>query len=343
MQLDRNAIDREGSLDREGGIGIPALLAAYLDSETSVYGRLQIEHLLLGYPDTDSSVYNVLLQSLAAYTDTDSSIFSRLRIDQNLSGYPDTETSVYGRFQITQLLSVPDICSTPSYYGREQLDRAGLDRRYTRETLCQSAGTASSVYARLQLTNLLSAILDTDSSVYGRLRLDQLLQSTIDTESSVWGVLLQALASYIDSESSVYARLQIGHNMSAISDTESDVYARLQLTHLLAALTDTDSSVYGRLQITHNLGAISDTESDVYAMLRQVDSWTITFTGTLAAGQTVCINTRDYTVKNNGVNAIADFSGDFPLIFPGTNWVVYTDAEGSRTIRLVVSKRDRKV
>ena len=131
--------------------------------------------------------------------------------------------------------------------------------------------------------------------------------------------------------------------MSGYADTESDVFGRLQLTHLLAALADSESDVYGRLQITHNLAGYSDSETDVYALLRQIDSWTITFTGTLAAGKTVCINTRDFTVTNDGDNAIADFSGDFPTMFPGTNWVIYTDEEGSRTLSITISKKDRKV
>jgi hypothetical protein len=270
-------------------------------------------------------------------------VYGRLRIDGLLAAITDTNSDAYARLQITHNLTLSDICTTPTDYGRSSLDRSGLDRQFTQYTDCAAGGTVSGVYARMQLTNLLAAITDTTSDEYARLRIDHLMSGYVETESNVWGALLLALAAYIDSDSGVYARLQIGHNMSGYADTETDAYARFQITNLLAALTDTSSDVYGRMQITHNLGAITDTTTDIYAMLRQVDSWTITFTGTLAAGKTVCINTRDFTVKNDGVNAIADFSGDFPTIFPGTNWVVYTDTEGSRTVRIVVSKRDRKV
>jgi hypothetical protein len=343
MQLDRDGLDRTGCLDREGGIGIPALLSAYIDTDSSIYARFQITHLLSSYPDTDSSIHAALLLALASYGGTESDAYARLRLDHNLAAYPDNDSSIYARFQITHLLKVSDTCSVPMYYGRNQLDRAGLDRRYTREIPCVLSGTQSSIYARLQIKHNFSSHADTESDAYARLRLDQLLKCTADTDSSIHAALLLALASYIDTDSSAYARLQITHNCAAIADTESDAYARLQISQLLRSFVDTESDAYARLQITHNMQAISDTESDIYAMLRQISSWTFTFTGTLAAGKTLCIDGRDFTVKNDGVNAIADFSGDFPSIFPGTNWVLYTDAEGSRTIQLVVSKRDRKV
>lgn len=343
MRYDRDATDRGSRYDRDGSVRSPLLLAGYADTTSDVYGRLQIIQSLAGYADTTADVHGALLLALAAYCDTGSDVYARLRLDSDLSGYADTTAGVDARFQITHLLTLPDYCSTPTPYGRNQYDRAGYDRRYTRTTECMAGGTVSDVYARFQLTNLLSAQPETETDVYARLRLDHLMAGDVETTVDVHGALLLALAAYINTESDVYARLQIGHEMSGYADTETDAYARLQITNLLAALTDTDSDVYGRFQITHNLGAVTDTITDVYAMLRQVDSWTITFTGTLAAGKTVCINTRDYTVKNDGVNAIADFSGDFPSIFPGTNWVIYTDSEGSRTLRIIVSKRDRKV
>jgi len=238
---------------------------------------------------------------------------------------------------------VPDVASTPTDYGRQTYDRMTYDREFTQTTPCAACGTETSVYARLQLTNYLSGHVDSNSDVYARLRLDQLLSGHADSETDIHAALLLALAAYVESNSSVYARLQIGQNLKAHADTDSDEYSRLQISQLLKAQADTTSDVAGRFQITHNLKAQSDTASDIYAQLRQIDSWTFTFSGTLAAGKTLCIDTRDYTVKNDGVNAIADFTGDFPSIFTGTNWVVYTDSEGSRTVTLVVSKRDRKV
>lgn len=343
MRCDRDATDRGSACDRDGIMGTTQLLASYIDTASDVYGRLQIEHGLSGYADTNSDVHGALLLSLAAYCDSGTDAYARLRLDGLLAAITDTDSDAYARLQITHLLKVPSVYSTPTDYGRSSLDRSGCDRQFTQYTDCSASGTVSDVYARMQLTNLLAAITDTSSDAYARLRIDHLIAGYVDTSSDVHGALLLALAAYVNSDSSVFARLQIGHNLSGYVDTSSDAYARLQITNLLAALTDTTSDVFGRMQITHNLGAITDTTSDVYAMLRQIDSWTITFTGTLVAGKTVCINTRDYTVKNDGVNAIADFSGDFPTMFPGTNWVIYTDTEGSRTVRIVVSKRDRKV
>jgi hypothetical protein len=242
-----------------------------------------------------------------------------------LSAHLDSSADVFDRFRIDQLLKVRNTITGQWSWGREQLDRAGLDRRYSRTTIISSpvVGTLSDIAARFQITNNLSGYLDTESDVHA--------------------ALLLALAAYIDSGADVYARLQIGHNCKVHVDSESNAYARLQISQLLRAYTDTNSDIYARLRIDQNLKSYLDTTADLYAQLRQIDSWTFTFTGTLAAGKTVCFDGRDFTVKNDGVNAIANFTGDFPSIFPGTNWVIYTDSEGSRTIRLVVSKRDRKV
>ena len=68
-----------------------------------------------------------------------------------------------------------------------------------------------------------------------------------------------------------------------------------------------------------------------------------TFSGSLLAGKTVCIDTENRTVENDGVNALKNFTGTFPKMYPGNNTVIYTDALGSRTVAVTVTKQDRKV
>ena len=68
-----------------------------------------------------------------------------------------------------------------------------------------------------------------------------------------------------------------------------------------------------------------------------------TFSGSLLVGKTVCIDTKNRTVENDGVNALKNFTGTFPKIYPGNNTVKYTDAVGSRTIKITVIKQDRKM
>ena len=70
---------------------------------------------------------------------------------------------------------------------------------------------------------------------------------------------------------------------------------------------------------------------------------TFAFSDTLAPGQSVIIDTNDFTVKNNGINDIASFSGEFPIISPGTNIVTYSDSVASRTVRITVTKKDRSI
>jgi hypothetical protein len=163
-----------------------------------------------------------------------------------------------------------------------------------------------------------------------------------DTGDEIWLLLSQAESG---TAPPVYlTEFSFARVLSSYVDTDSEIYAAIEtMSRLLSAHADNVSDVYDRLQITHNIRAHSDCSSDIDALLTFIESLTFTFSGTLVAGKTICIDGRDFTVKNGGVNAIADFTGDFPSIFPGTNEVVYTDDEGSRTVQIVVTKRDRVV
>lgn len=92
-----------------------------------------------------------------------------------------------------------------------------------------------------------------------------------------------------------------------------------------------------------DLSSTLNSDTDFYALIRSIDSWTFTFSGTLAVGDVVCIDTNDRTVEKNGVNDMEHFDGDFPQIYSGANELIYTDTGGSRAITIVVSKKDRKV
>lgn len=343
MRYDRDATDRGSMYDRRGGVGVPALLSAYSDSTTSIYARFAITQALAGHPDTDNDTKAALLLSLAAYADSGTDIYARLRLDHKLAGYPDTESDDYARLQIAHLLKVKEVISVATIYGKNQYDRAGYDRRFSRTTGVQTDGTETSTFGRLQLTNYLAGHTDTDSDKYARLRLDQILSSHGETDSDVRGALLLALASYLETDTGTFARLQIGSELKAHVDTDSSEYARLQVANLLKAHADTNTDNNAKIQISALLSAHVDTTTDIYALLRSIDSWTFTFTGTIAPGATVCIDANDFTVKNGATNAIAGFVGEFPTILPGVNSVVYTDGEGARTVTITVTKKDRKV
>lgn len=70
---------------------------------------------------------------------------------------------------------------------------------------------------------------------------------------------------------------------------------------------------------------------------------TMIYTGSLGAGETLEIDTDNFTVEKAGVSDIANFSGDFPLIGPGTNTITYTDSEGSRNVTIAVNRKERSV
>lgn len=132
------------------------------------------------------------------------------------------------------------------------------------------------------------------------------------------------LYSTVGSGSGVIADLFVPIDLYATMGSESGIEADLQIATMLSATIGSGSGVIARLSV--NTSTI-----------------TLTFSGTLAAGKTVCIDGDKFTVLNDGVNAIADFSGDFPAIWPGTNTIIYEDSEGSRTVLVAVTKKDRSV
>lgn len=68
----------------------------------------------------------------------------------------------------------------------------------------------------------------------------------------------------------------------------------------------------------------------------------ITFTGSFDTGDVITIDTDKLTLKQNGVNATNKITaGDFFNLRPGVNTIKYTDEAGSRSIKIVVAKRDR--
>jgi len=67
------------------------------------------------------------------------------------------------------------------------------------------------------------------------------------------------------------------------------------------------------------------------------------FSGDLAVGERVCIDGIKYTVLLGGVNAIDKFTGNFPEIMSGDNTVTYTDSESARTVKVIVTRRDRSI
>lgn len=68
----------------------------------------------------------------------------------------------------------------------------------------------------------------------------------------------------------------------------------------------------------------------------------LTFTGTFATNDIIIIDSDNLTIKLNGVNAMTKITGgDYFNLKPGINAIKYSDASGSRTIKIEVKKRDR--
>jgi len=130
------------------------------------------------------------------------------------------------------------------------------------------------------------------------------------------------------------------YTLRAYSDTSGDVYASLLVGGILSGHADSSGDVTASLLVGAILSAHVDSSGDVFAWLSagNTATRTITFSGTLAVGKTLIIDGQKFTVLNDGVNAIGDFAGDYPVLFPNTNLLKYTDSEGSRTVHIHVIK-----
>jgi len=149
-----------------------------------------------------------------------------------------------------------------------------------------------------------------------RLDRDALDRSGLDR---VFGGRIVRLAAHIDGIGSISASLYVPASLAAHLDGTGSTTASLQIARLLSAHIDGTGDIYARL-------------------VQRVETRTVTFTGTLAAGKMIVIDGQKFTVINDGVNAIGDFAGDFPIIFPYTNALTYTDGCASRTVHIHVVK-----
>jgi len=145
--------------------------------------------------------------------------------------------------------------------------------------------------------------------------------SVMDRAGGIFPV--KELAGYADVDLSAYGHVRQGMLLSGNGDTDTDGYGHIKQGMMLSGHGDADTDATGQIRIYHEV--------------------TFSFTGTLAAGKTIVINGENYTVLNDGVNALADFTGDFPLIFGGTNLLTYEDDEAGRSVTITVIKKDRSV
>ena len=132
-------------------------------------------------------------------------------------------------------------------------------------------------------------------------------------------------------------------HLSGTGQIEVSGTGAVSITALLSGYGKVESSGIGNLGNPVYLSGVGQIQVSSTGELYIYAEITFTFGGTLAAGKTVVVNTSDFTVLNDGVNAIASMTGDFPEIYPGTNQVIYTDSLGSRTVNITIVKKDRSV
>lgn len=83
---------------------------------------------------------------------------------------------------------------------------------------------------------------------------------------------------------------------------------------------------------THETPVVITIQGPVTNPSVQVSGSTLTYTGSLADGDTLAIDTGTMTVKFNGVNAVASYSGGYPKLQPGDT-VVMAAAAGTTTFK----------
>ena len=90
-----------------------------------------------------------------------------------------------------------------------------------------------------------------------------------------------------------------------------------------------------------NLAAAITATASLSTILKRCRVASFTWSGDLDAGEELRVDGVDVTVEKDGANAASDFAGHLFDMLPGTSLVVYTDAEGARTMRITVVKSDR--
>lgn len=247
-------------------------------------------------------------------------------------------------------------------YDRSQYDRTCISGIYLVATL----NSYSDVNSRLQIEQLLSSALNSDSNVSGTLTIDQFLSTITNSNSAIvadldWSIGLQVT---IPTDSNVSATLTGGSILlSASLGSLSDVEANLQeVIHLLASLgseSDVNVSLAVGQILSASIGSISNTyasfgeaivlsasigsESGLNANLIKYATAIFEYGAALGVGETLCIDSNDFTVKIGSTNKLADFDGDFVDIYRGINTFEYEDDETSRTITVAITRRDRSV
>jgi len=124
----------------------------------------------------------------------------------------------------------------------------------------------------------------------------------------------------------------LNDGVNAIGDFDGDFP---QLRHCGAAIyTDGETS----RNVTMAITAYGPPDTTQVA-----PTLTMVYAGSLGAGETLEIDTDNFTVEKAGVSDLAHFSGDFPTIGPGTNTITYTDSAGSRNVTITVYRKERSV
>jgi hypothetical protein len=132
-------------------------------------------------------------------------------------------------------------------------------------------------------------------------------------------------------------------NLSGEGNVTVDSTGKLSIDAILSGVGEQYEDGTGSLTQYVYLSGEGNIQADASGVLFVYGTLTFTFAGSLAVGKTICIDGRDFTVINDGVNNIASFTGEFPIIAPNTSTVTYTDVLGARTLALTVTKKDRSV
>jgi hypothetical protein len=90
-----------------------------------------------------------------------------------------------------------------------------------------------------------------------------------------------------------------------------------------------------------NLAASITATASLSTILKRCRVASFTWSADLEAGKELRVDGVDVTVEKDGGNAANSFTGHLFDMLPGDSIVVYTDAEGSRTVRITVVKSDR--
>lgn len=169
---------------------------------------------------------------------------------------------------------------------------------------------------------------------FNRLPFNRQFSIFVDAATSIHGTSGMAAQSLMDFVASVHADGVGELTAEAVAEI---VAAAAKMDGVGEFKADAIRERFG-LTALHGIGTLT-----AHASRYHVDEIVLTITGGFKPGDRLVIDSHDLTVKLNGQNILHMMQGDFIHVYPGVNFIRYSDSTAQRTVLLRLTYQDRFV